>query len=225
MIHFFRTLIKPKYIGLVIVIIVITTAVMYFAVISEFEPAYESSTSLLVGKHPDDAAEYEANVMLQEVMISEKIVHDIPELVFSSRTLQEVNRVLDRELSAGLVLSEEDYRKSVETEIILYSRVVNVTVRHSDPEGARLVAETIALTTAQLMKEITGEDFIHIISEAERPEQIAGLRVEHMWVFSVLGGILLGIGLVFLLTLSEKYTGSPCASKMKDAGEKDHPEK
>ena len=218
MIHFFRNVVK--FMLLVIAIVIISVLAMYYVVIRDFQPLYESTTSMLVGRHPDDAAEYEAYVMLQEVMISEKVVHDIPELVFGTRVREEVNNVLAEELPAASSFNKETFRKSVETEIVLYSRVVNVSVRHPKAEGARLVAETIALTTAELMQEITGQDFIHIISSAEKPDRTTGLGVWHLWGLSVLGGILLGMAVVFLVTLSEQEAVSSAESKMTGKGKK-----
>lgn len=207
MIQYFRNLMQ--YILLIAVITLVTTVAMYFAVISNFTPSYESNTALLVSRYPDALDEYEAYVMLQEVQIASRIVNDIPELVFSTRVKHAVNQALAQEQPAVSFYDMITFRSNVETEIIRDTRVVNVTVRHTDPEVARLVAETIALTIDQLMMEIEGQNFIHVIRTAEKSDHPVGLAVEHLWALSVLGGILLGMGLILILTLSERDPVSP----------------
>lgn len=207
MIQYFRNLLQ--YILLIAVITLITVVAMYFTVISNFTPSYESNTALLVSRYPDASDEYEAYVMLQEVQIAARIVNDIPELVFSTRVKHAVNQALADEHPQIPFYDMMTFRSNVMTEIIRDSRVVNVAVRHTDPEVARLVADTIASTIDQLIIEIEGQNFIHVIRTAEKPEQPVGLAVEHLWALSVLGGILLGMGLVLILTLAEKDPVSP----------------
>ncbi|MEN1760651.1 hypothetical protein AAIG11_09215 [Anoxynatronum sibiricum] len=199
--RYFRNVMKSlPLIGVVTVIMVLS---MFLSVIRTFQPAYEASTSLLVSRNPGDDEAYEAYVMLQEVQIAEKIVNDIPELIFSTQVRQAVNRALQQELGDGNSYDEETFLKSVETETVLNARVVHVTVRYPDAEGARLAADTVAWTIDQMVMDLTGQDFIHVIRTAERPEGIAGLGKKHLWVLGVLGGVLMGMAIVLLMTLVE----------------------
>ncbi|WP_283409102.1 hypothetical protein [Anoxynatronum buryatiense] len=199
--RYFRNVMKSlPLIGVVTVIMVLS---MFLSVIRTFQPAYEASTSLLVSRNPGDDEAYEAYVMLQEVQIAEKIVNDIPELIFSTRVRQAVNRALQQELGDGNSYDEETFLKSVETETVLNARVVHVAVRYPDAEGARVAADTVAWTIDQMVMDLTGQDFIHVIRTAERPDRIAGLGKKHLWVLGLLGGVLLGMAIVLLMTLVE----------------------
>lgn len=214
MIQYFRNFMK--YLLLIVVITGITMVSMYVAVIRDYQPSYESTTSLLVSRKHDVSGGYEAYVLLQEVTIAEKIVSDIPELVFSTTVRQEVNNVLKDKLPDATVYDEATFRNNIKTEIVTDSRVVNVSVRHHDPETARLVAKTIARTTDQIIMDLTRQNFIQVISTAEKPRHPIGLREDHLWVLSILGGFLLGMGLVLIFTISEKYTVTPIKLKIPD---------
>lgn len=203
MVNYFRNL--SKYYLIVLIFAVIATFIMYELIIKDYKPFYESSTSLLISRTKDETFSYESYVMLQEVQIAEKIVNDIPEMVISNQVRNAVNETLRQELPGSMLYNDTSFRNNVETMIVRQSRVLNISVRHNDPEGAKLVAEAIATKTKQMMMEIAGEDFIHVISTAERPETIAGIGVGHLWVYSMLGGIIIGMGVVLIITISEKY--------------------
>lgn len=200
-VRYFRNVMK--FLPLIGIVTVIMVLGMFLSVIRTFQPAYEASATLLVSRNPGDEETYEAYVMLQEVQIAEKIVNDIPELVFSTRVRQSVNRALDQALGTGSGYDERTFLKSVETETTLNARVVHVSVRYPDAEGARVAADTIAWTVDQMVLDLTGQDFIHVIRTPEQPDRIAGLGKKHLWVLGVLGGILMGMAMVLLITLVE----------------------
>jgi len=203
LVNFFRNLLK--YYPVVMIFAVITVLLIYEFMIRDYQPNYEASTSLLVSRTKDEAFSYESYVMLQEVQIAERIVNDIPEMIISNQVRNTVNETLREKLPGSMLYDDTSFRNNVETIIVRQSRVLNISVQHSDPEGARLVAETIAQKTKQMMEEIAGEDFIQVISTAERPQAIAGIGPAHLWVLSLLGGIILGMGVVLILTIAEKY--------------------
>lgn len=206
MVQYFRNVIKSlPLIGVVTVIMVLG---MFMGVIRTYQPVYEASTSLLVSRNPGEDDAYEAYVLLQEVQIAEKIVNDIPELVFSTRVFQEVNQALRQTLGGDSVYDEKTFRKSVETETSINSRVVHISLRHPDAEGAKLAVDRIARTTDRMVQDLTGQDFVHVIRTAELPESITGLGKKQLWALGLLGGILLGMAIVLMKTLVEKEPAS-----------------
>lgn len=206
MVQYFRNVIKSlPLIGVVTVVMVLG---MFMGVIRTYQPVYEASTSLLVSRNPGEDDAYEAYVLLQEVQIAEKIVNDIPELVFSTRVFQEVNQALRQTLGGDSVYDEKTFRKSVETETSINSRVVHISLRHPDAEGAKLAVDRIARTTDRMVQDLTGQDFVHVIRTAELPESITGLGKKQLWALGLLGGILLGMAIVLMKTLVEKEPAS-----------------
>ena len=199
MVSFFRNCIH--YLWLIALIIIIMLASGYFLIIREYKPTYESSTSLLVGKSPDNTQAIETYEVLQTVQISEKLVFDIPEVINGSVVLRKVNENLGLVEGSGQRYTRADFEKNVETEVSRNTRVVNVSVKSSDPRTAQLIASTIADTTQDVVLDLMKQNYIHVIKEAELPLRASGVSKIQLWIVTGVGGLLIGLLAVFLITV------------------------
>jgi len=199
MVSFFRNCIH--YLWLIALIIIIMLASGYFLIIREYRPTYESSTSLLVGKSPDNTQAIETYEVLQTVQISEKLVFDIPEVINGSVVLRRVNENLGLVEGSGQRYTRADFEKNVETEVSRNTRVVNISVKSSDPRTAQLIASTIADTTQEVVLDLMKQNYIHVIKEAELPLKASGVSKIQLWIVTGVGGLLIGLLAVFLITV------------------------
>ena len=199
MVSFFRNCIH--YLWLIALIMIIMLASGYFLIIREYRPTYESSTSLLVGKSPDNTQAIETYEVLQTVQISEKLVFDIPEIINGSVVLRKVNENLGLVEGSGQRYTRADFEKNVETEVSRNTRVVNVSVKSSDPRTAQLIASTIADTTQDVVLDLMKQNYIHVIKEAELPLRASGVSKIQLWIVTGVGGLLIGLLAVFLITV------------------------
>lgn len=199
MVSFFRNCIH--YLWLIALIIIIMLASGYFLIIREYKPTYESSTSLLVGKSPDNTQTIETYEVLQTVQISEKLVFDIPEIINGSVVLRKINENLGLAEGSGQRYTRADFEKNVETEVSRNTRVVNVSVKSNDPRNAQLIASTIADTTQDAVLDLMKQNYIHVIKEAEIPLRASGVSKIQLWIVTGVGGLLIGLLAVFLITV------------------------
>ena len=199
MVSFFRNCIH--YLWLIALIMIIMLASGYFLIIREYKPTYESSTSLLVGKSPGNTQAIETYEVLQTVQISEKLVFDIPEIINGSVVLRKVNENLGLVEGSGQRYTRADFEKNVETEVSRNTRVVNVSVKSSDPRTAQLIASTIADTTQDVVLDLMKQNYIHVIKEAELPLRASGVSKIQLWIVTGVGGLLIGLLAVFLITV------------------------
>jgi len=199
MVSFFRNCIH--YLWLIVLIMIIMLASGYFLIIREYRPTYESSTSLLVGKSPDNTQAIETYEVLQTVQISEKLVFDIPEVINGSVVLRRVNENLGLVEGSGQRYTRADFEKNVETEVSRNTRVVNISVKSSDPRTAQLIASTIADTTQEVVLDLMKQNYIHVIKEAELPLKASGVSKIQLWIVTGVGGLLIGLLAVFLITV------------------------
>lgn len=199
MVSFFRNCIH--YLWLIALIIIIMLASGYFLIIREYKPTYESSTSLLVGKSPDNTQTIETYEVLQTVQISEKLVFDIPEIINGSVVLRKINENLGLAEGSGQRYTRADFEKNVETEVSRNTRVVNVSVKSNDPRNAQLIASTIADTTQDAVLDLMKQNYIHVIKEAEIPLRTSGVSKIQLWIVTGVGGLLIGLLAVFLITV------------------------
>ena len=199
MVSFFRNCIH--YLWLIALIMIIMLASGYFLILREYRPTYESSTSLLVGKSPGNTQAIETYEVLQTVQISEKLVFDIPEVINGSVVLRRVNENLGLVEGSGQRYTRADFEKNVETEVSRNTRVVNVSVKSSDPRTAQLIASTIADTTQDVVLDLMKQNYIHVIKEAELPLRASGVSKIQLWIVTGVGGLLIGLLAVFLITV------------------------
>lgn len=199
MVSFFRNCIH--YLWIIALIMIIMLASGYFLILREYRPTYESSTSLLVGKSPDNTQAIETYEVLQTVQISEKLVFDIPEIINGSVVLRKINENLGLVEGSGQRYTRADFEKNVETEVSRNTRVVNVSVKSSDPRTAQLIASTIADTTQDVVLDLMKQNYIHVIKEAELPLRASGVSKIQLWIVTGVGGLLIGLLAVFLITV------------------------
>lgn len=199
MVSFFRNCIH--YLWLIALIMIIMLASGYFLILREYRPTYESSTSILVGKSPDNTQAIETYEVLQTVQISEKLVFDIPEIINGSVVLRKINENLGLVEGSGQRYTRADFEKNVETEVSRNTRVVNVSVKSSDPRTAQLIASTIADTTQDVVLDLMKQNYIHVIKEAELPLRASGVSKIQLWIVTGVGGLLIGLLAVFLITV------------------------
>lgn len=202
MTDFFRNWIK--YMLVFIAIIVVSVALNYFFVIKDFRPLYESKASLFVGMSPQSAQSVDTYEMLQAVQISEKLVFDIPEVIYGSTVLDAVNQALEEENPGFVAVNLKDFKEFVSTEIVNNTRVVNITVEAYDPAEAQMIARIITESTDEAVGEIFKKDYIHLIKQAEFPTRTTGLSNTMLWVLSVAGGMLIGFMVILIITVVQK---------------------
>ncbi len=202
MTEFFRNWIR--YILVFIAIIIVSVALNYYFVIREFRPLYESKASIFVGMSPKTAEVVDTYEMLQSVQISEKLVFDIPEVIYGSTVLDAVNNALSENSPGFVPVNLKDFKEFVSTGIVTNTRVVNITVEAYDPAQAQMIAKIITESTDTAVGKIIKQDYIHVIKEAEYPTSTTGLSKTALWILSVVGGMLIGFMVILIITVVQR---------------------
>lgn len=205
MVDFFRNCIR---FALVFVIsICLMLALDYFVLIKNYKPSYESHTSILVGEnlHRDEIeTDFHSEEIFKSIQIGEKLVYDLPEMIYGTKVLASVNDVLKANGFNEYPLDGKDFKKSVKTDIVKNSRVVNITVKSGNPKQAQLIASTIAKTIDDVVKEIVVKDYIHILKNADASDVEIGTSVKTLWLLGVIGGLALGFFIVLIYTIIQE---------------------
>lgn len=202
MVDFFRNWIR--YMLVFIAIVLVSAALNYFLVIRDFRPLYESRAALFVGMSPQAAQGADTYELLQSVQISEKLVFDIPEVIYGSTVLDAVNTALSAKHTNFKPVTLRDFKEFVSTEIVSNTRVVNITVEAYDPAEAQMIARIITESTDAAVGSILNQDYIHVIKEAEFPAMTTGMSRNMIWVLSVIGGMLIGFMVILVITIVQK---------------------
>lgn len=203
MIAFFRNCLRFKI--LFLILMVLTIILDYFFVIRSFYPTYESKTVIFVGQNPNSNENLDTYEILQSVQIGEKLVFDVPEIIYGTKVLNSINDDLREKELSQYRYTPEDIKKMVKTEIVKNSRVVDISVRAKSPEEAQFIASAIATTTDTVVREIMQKDYIHVIKDADYPKTSTGMKKITLWILGVFGGMAMGFLAVLILTIVENF--------------------
>lgn len=205
MVDFFRNCIR---FGLVFLIsIFLMLGLDYFVLIKNYKPSYESHTSILVGEnlHRDEIqTDFHSEEIFKSMQIGEKLVYDLPEMIYGTKVLESVNAVLKANGFREYPLDGKEFKKNIKTDIVKNSRVVNITVKSASPKEAQLVATTITKSIDDVVKEIVIKDYIHVLKNADESQVEIGTSVKTLWLLGVIGGLALGFFIVLIYTIIQE---------------------
>ena len=171
-------------------------------VISKFilTPTYESTTKIYILNKSDSTT-----VTYSDVQMGTQLTKDYAELINSRYVLE---KVIDR---LSLVDMEyADLLKKVSVNTPTDTRIVSITVEHTDPVQAKEIADCIREVAGEHIQNVMDIDAVNVVESANLPTKKAGPSVAKWTIF---GGIAI-ILVVYLLddTIKcsedvEKYLG------------------
>jgi len=202
MVRFFRNCIH--YFWIILVLILITTTLFYLVVIRNDPSSYKSETTLLVSRQIEMDENLNTYEVLQAVQVSERLVFDLPGIIFSTGVLNAVNQNLNAAGIDAETYSMNSLRNQVTTEILTNTRIVEVAVVTDNPEKSQLVAQTIAQSAKEIVFDLYRQDYVKIIKEAELPVSPSGISIRVLWMLGISGGVFIGILAVLIITIAQK---------------------
>ncbi|MGJ7911430.1 YveK family protein [Neobacillus sp. LXY-1] len=137
-------------------------------------PLYQSSSRIIIG------ADEESRKTLQ-VIIRDSAVLDI---VINQMQLNKTAEELANQITVASVDN---------------SQVVSISVVDSNPNQAAILADTVANVFKDEVPKIVGEDYVRVLSKAKVNTNPINPKNNNKLFFAVAVGIVIGIGLAFLL--------------------------
>ena len=193
-------LIIQKRLGIIALITVVAVAAS--AIISFFllDKIYETSTTLMVGNtqnYQGDDIEYNT------ILVSQKLAKTYSIIAKSDRVLDRVNEKLEIDMKPSQLRNRITVSSESDTEII------RITVQDVDPGFAMDLANALAQVFMEEVVSIMKLDNVQIIDIAKIPGTPVKPRpVMNIAIAGVLG-IMLGIGLVFLVEYLDNTIKTP----------------
>lgn len=184
----FRILIKRWWlIALFTIVVASLIGVITFFILT---PKYEASTQILVNQK-NSANQLDVSQMVSNI----ELINTYSVIIKSPAIL---GKVIDK-----LELKEtiKELNKNIKINSQSESQVFSLTVRDTNPERAVLVANSISETFQQEIKVIMNVDNVSILAKAEK-ENIpipVSPNLKLNIAIGVVAGLIMGIGLVFLL--------------------------
>lgn len=162
-------------------------------------PVYEASTTLFVGKDVN-----EAGVSVTDLNIGAAVVLDYREIAKSRLVASTVIERLGLEGITAKALSD-----SIEVVQRSETRIIEISVRHTDPRLAMDITNTVADVFREKIIDIMQVSNVSIIDRAEMPLSPASPKKMFNYTMGVFLGLVAGIGIVFLINYLDNTVKTP----------------
>lgn len=169
-------IVLKRYIWIIIMITFITTSLGTYYTISTFTPLYQSTNRIIFGPAADINLITTLKVIIKDTTVLDKVV--------SKLDLPYTSEILAGKIAVGTIDN---------------SSVVTITITDKDPEQAALIANVVAETYKEEIPKIMGFNDVKPLSEAKVNHTPINQSQNRNIVISILGGIVIGVGLAFLL--------------------------
>ena len=183
-------LVLRKRLWILILITFITTVTSAVVSIYVLKPIYQANTTLYVGKNAD----LKGSIAYEDMIMGEQLVKDYRELAKSR-------------LVSSIVINELKLENTSTTQIANMigvnlkndTRIIEITAQHTDPKFAELITNKVAEVFKRMAVELIEADNVRVIDVAEVPPNPIKPNKQLNIVISFILGLMLGLGLVFLL--------------------------
>jgi capsular polysaccharide biosynthesis protein len=182
--EFFKIIYKKLWVVLLIPIVAAgVSTVLSFKI---FEPVYESKSSMYILSGKSDLID-------QSYLVNEKLVEDCAEIIRS----KSVTRSVIEKLHLTNITSEELARK-INIKSKNDTRVIEISVRSSDPEKAKMLTEEVSNVFLKKISHLLNAKNIEVLDKAEVPDTPVKPRPVINIVIGTVIGLITAICLVIL---------------------------
>lgn len=158
----------------VLILTVLGAAVGFFQSTVTVTPLYQSSSRIIIGA--DEQSRTTLQVIVKDSTILDKVVKEL-----------------------NLPTTSDALANQITVASIDQSQVVSITVVNKDPRLAAQIANTTAKVFKEEVPNIVGQDYIRILSNAKVNPVPINPKSNNKTLTAVVIGLVLGIGLAFLL--------------------------
>lgn len=151
-------------------------------------PKYEASTSLLLATDSSSNNIVTETITATDVTINSKLVSTYSKLVESSKIVRKVISNL------SLDIEEESLKKNISVTAVEDAEMIQIAVKNEDPVIATKIANETAKVFIECVKEYYGMENVHIVDEAEIPQQPSNINhIKDIIIFLFIGAVIAGI--------------------------------
>jgi Capsular polysaccharide biosynthesis protein len=192
-----------KHIGLIFASTFIVTLLAAFMTFFVMTPKYSATTQILVNRKLSDDM---AGAQLQQTQADVKMISTYKDIIKSPTVLENANqKLLGLQGYNGNV---DDLKNSISISSEQDSQVFSITAKSTNPNTAAKMANEIASTFKEKVIKIMSINNVSIVSKASADSHPVSPRTKLNLLAGIAIGLFLGIGLAFLLELSDRTVTS-----------------
>ena len=165
-------------------------------------PEYTASTTLVLATSDNNTASQQNgntdstnSITATEITVNSKLVSTYSELVKSKNVLREVINNL------GIEVEEENLRNNVKVSSVKDTELIEISVTNLNKSNAAKIANEIAKTFTKKVGEIYNINNVHIVDEAEVPNNPSNVNhLKDVVIFAAIG-LIVAIAYVLLANM------------------------
>ena len=168
------------------------TALICFAVSSYvLAPVFESTTKIYILNKTEDTT-----VTYTDVQMGTQLTKDYAELISSRYVLEKVVEELSLE-----DMEYEDLMKKVSVNTPVDTRVVSITVEHTNPEQAMRIANCIREVAGEHIQNVMDIEAVNVVETANMPAEKSGPSVLKWTLAGGIAGAFLACAVILIIFL------------------------
>lgn len=176
----------------IILCIGFVTALICFAVSAYvLAPVYESTTKIYILNKTDNTA-----VTYTDVQMGTQLTKDYAELINSRYVLEEVIERLSLE-----DMEYENLMKKVSVNTPVDTRIVSITVEHTNPEMAMRIANCIREVAGEHIQNVMDIEAVNVVEKANMPMDKSGPSVAKWTLIGGIAGAVLACAVILIIFL------------------------
>ena len=195
LIELFEIIWKKKIIIIIITIIAIIVGAIYTYMF--VTPKYEAYTKIVLAQVSDISDENSSATAIStnDLTINQKLVSTYSEIIKSVNVLAEVKEKL------GLNEPVEDIKKSIGVSAVDDAQVIQITVKNTDPEKAKNIANEIGRVFPEKVREYYNINNVSILDEATTPDTPYNINHKRDIIIFAFGGFVLSIAIILVINM------------------------
>ena len=157
-------------------------------------PKYQSSTTLLLATNSSSDKTGTESITTTDVTLNSKLVSTYSKLVESNKIVRKVISNLSLDIEEGTL------KKSISVTAVEDAEMIQIAVKNEDPVLATKIANETAKVFIENVKEYYGMENVHVVDEAEIPQEPANVNhTKDVMIFAFIGVV---IAIMYVLVVN-----------------------
>ena len=185
----------------IILIIAIFAVIGVIYTLGFVTPKYEASTTLLLAtnsstnKITTDSIPSTESITTTDVTLNSKLVSTYSKLIESSKIIRKVISNL------SLEIDEDTLKKNISVTAVEDTEMICIAVKNEDPALATEIANETARVFIENVKEYYGIENVHVVDEAEIPQEPSNVKHARDIIIFAFIGIVVSTGYVLIANM------------------------
>lgn len=179
----------------IILIIAIFAVIGVIYTLAFVTPKYQASTTLLLATNSSSNKTATESITTTDITLNSKLVSTYSKLVESSKIIRKVISNL------SLNIDEDTLKKSISVTAVEDAEMIRIAVKNEDPVLATKIANETASVFIENVKEYYGIENVHVVDEAEIPQQPSNVNHKKDVIIFVFIGIVIAVMYVLIANM------------------------